>query len=271
MASLLLSVGVPMISGGDEMGRTQQGNNNAYCQDNEISWTQLESVARAAAVPRIHPPARAFSTLPAGADAAQVFPGTLHPRRRRQGHLLARSERPGDDRRGVERAVRAIARRADGRRRAGRGGRARTSCSGDTLLILLNAHHEAVPFALPSIGPKTAWVRVLDTIAPHVEERRYPGGDQVSRCRGARWRSLRPELRAARRAPRDRRRARLTPEAPLEAVTSTGASRMAGGRIGDARLLGDRPATVSASSIEHLQPADRWRPLSDQADASAKR
>ena len=36
MASLLLSVGVPMISGGDEMGRTQQGNNNAYCQDNEI-------------------------------------------------------------------------------------------------------------------------------------------------------------------------------------------------------------------------------------------
>src|SRR5262249_47616154 len=39
MASLLLSVGVPMISGGDEIGRTQDGNNNAYCHDNEISWT----------------------------------------------------------------------------------------------------------------------------------------------------------------------------------------------------------------------------------------
>ena len=39
MASLLLSEGVPMISGGDELGRTQQGNNNAYCQDNELSWT----------------------------------------------------------------------------------------------------------------------------------------------------------------------------------------------------------------------------------------
>ena len=39
MAILLLSVGVPMISGGDEMGRTQKGNNNAYCQDNELSWT----------------------------------------------------------------------------------------------------------------------------------------------------------------------------------------------------------------------------------------
>lgn len=38
MATLLLSQGVPMISGGDEIGRTQRGNNNAYCQDNEISW-----------------------------------------------------------------------------------------------------------------------------------------------------------------------------------------------------------------------------------------
>ncbi|MCB1083593.1 MAG: glycogen debranching enzyme, partial [Simkania sp.] len=38
MATLFLSQGVPMMLGGDEFGRTQQGNNNAYCQDNEISW-----------------------------------------------------------------------------------------------------------------------------------------------------------------------------------------------------------------------------------------
>ena len=38
-ATLLLSQGIPMICGGDEVARTQQGNNNAYCQDNEISWT----------------------------------------------------------------------------------------------------------------------------------------------------------------------------------------------------------------------------------------
>jgi glycogen operon protein len=37
-ATLLLSLGVPLILGGDEMGRTQRGNNNAYCQDDEISW-----------------------------------------------------------------------------------------------------------------------------------------------------------------------------------------------------------------------------------------
>ena len=43
----MLSVGVPMISGGDEIGRTQRGNNNAYCQDNEISWTAWTGTRRA--------------------------------------------------------------------------------------------------------------------------------------------------------------------------------------------------------------------------------
>jgi pullulanase/glycogen debranching enzyme len=40
LCTLFLSQGVPMLCGGDECGRTQQGNNNAYCQDNEISWTK---------------------------------------------------------------------------------------------------------------------------------------------------------------------------------------------------------------------------------------
>jgi glycogen operon protein len=42
LTTLLLSTGVPMIAGGDEFGRTQHGNNNAYCQDNEISWYDWE-------------------------------------------------------------------------------------------------------------------------------------------------------------------------------------------------------------------------------------
>ncbi len=44
MATLLLSQGIPMILGGDEIGRTQQGNNNGYCQDNEISWFDWDHV-----------------------------------------------------------------------------------------------------------------------------------------------------------------------------------------------------------------------------------
>ncbi len=47
LATLLLSQGVPMISGGDELGRTQQGNNNAYCQDNELSWHDWDDVDHA--------------------------------------------------------------------------------------------------------------------------------------------------------------------------------------------------------------------------------
>ncbi len=50
LATLLLSQGVPMILGGDEMGRTQRGNNNAYCQDNDISWHDWRLDARRAAL-----------------------------------------------------------------------------------------------------------------------------------------------------------------------------------------------------------------------------
>jgi isoamylase len=63
LATLLLSTGVPMLTAGDELGRTQQGNNNAYCQDNEISWLDwkavdeelLAFVARLVAVRRTSP------------------------------------------------------------------------------------------------------------------------------------------------------------------------------------------------------------------------
>ncbi len=46
LATLLLSQGVPMLLGGDEIGRTQMGNNNAYCQDNELAWFDWESADR---------------------------------------------------------------------------------------------------------------------------------------------------------------------------------------------------------------------------------
>ena len=51
LTTLLLSHGVPMLLAGDEFGRTQRGNNNAYCQDNETSWIdwELDERARVAA------------------------------------------------------------------------------------------------------------------------------------------------------------------------------------------------------------------------------
>lgn len=52
LAILMLSQGVPMILAGDEMGRTQQGNNNAYCQDNEIGWINWNDAERNAGLVR---------------------------------------------------------------------------------------------------------------------------------------------------------------------------------------------------------------------------
>ena len=175
MASLLLSVGVPMISGGDEVGRTQLGNNNAYCHDSEISWTpwdlSLEQQQFLAFTRRLVRFRRTQSTLTRrkyfhgrsirGAEAKDIY--WLDPSGREMtddawnapsapslGVLMVGSALDEVDERG--RQVR-----------------------GDTLLILLNAHHEEVPFSLPPCAAGTAWVRIVDTIEPYVEEHSYPG------------------------------------------------------------------------------------------------
>jgi len=79
MATLLLSFGVPMLLGGDEMGRSQQGNNNAYCQDNEITWFDwanqdsdlLGFTKQLVALRQSHPVFRRRRFL-AGAEAAEI-------------------------------------------------------------------------------------------------------------------------------------------------------------------------------------------------------
>ena len=56
LATLLLSQGVPMLQAGDEIGRTQQGNNNAYCQDNELTWLHWEPDERKTDLLEVRPP-----------------------------------------------------------------------------------------------------------------------------------------------------------------------------------------------------------------------
>ena len=92
LATLAVSRGVPMLLGGDELGRTQDGNNNAYCQDNEMSWLDwddvdgalLEFCARALAVRRAHP------ALPRRCAIRRV-PGPCRP----PGSTARRSRRVG--------------------------------------------------------------------------------------------------------------------------------------------------------------------------------
>ncbi len=71
LATLLLSFGVPMLLGGDELGRTQQGNNNAYCQDNEITWFDWSAARRRPA--GLH---QAAGRLPQGSTRCSAAAGS---------------------------------------------------------------------------------------------------------------------------------------------------------------------------------------------------
>ena len=83
LATLFMSRGMPLIQQGDEMGRTQRGNNNAYAQDNEITWVDWES-ADGALVDFV----AAAHTVPQGASGADARP---FPRRQGAGTASATS------------------------------------------------------------------------------------------------------------------------------------------------------------------------------------
>jgi glycogen operon protein len=152
LATLALSQGTPMLLGGDELGRTQQGNNNAYCQDNELAWYDWELdderrellafARRAFALRREHPVLRQRH-WPDGItwltpDARELRSSDWQvPYARAVGMLL-----DGDRIRG---------RAADG-----------TRVVDATLLVLLNAWWEALEFALPG----GEWSLLLDTADP---------------------------------------------------------------------------------------------------------
>ena len=115
LATLLLSQGIPMLLGGDEMGRTQQGNNNAYCQDNEISWFDWDVDGRGHGglhVPPHRPPPRPPDLPP---PAVVPRPGPPRQGRGRRGLAPARRHRDGGRRLGV--GVRQVDRRLPQRRR----------------------------------------------------------------------------------------------------------------------------------------------------------
>src|SRR6185436_4231559 len=170
MASLLLSVGVPMISGGDEMGRTQQGNNNAYCQDNELTWLNwklddrekklLDFVRHLIAIHREEP--------------------TLHRRRFFHGKSLHGGEAAeivwldptGDEMSGNDWTaghVRCLGvHLVGGHIDVDEYG---TPIVGDHLLILFNADHAIeIPFALPKLPTDCGqWERLFDTALDKID------------------------------------------------------------------------------------------------------
>ena len=172
LATLLLSQGVPMLCHGDELGRTQLGNNNGYCQDNELTWVHwdlnrddrslLEFTRRAVQMRKDHAVLRRrrfFRGAPSHGgesslgDIAWLNPAGEHMSDEDWTHYFARSVmvflngdkilEPG------ERGERII---------------------DDSLLVLLNADAAPLAFTLPSRDYGTSWRVVLDT-----DERLRPG------------------------------------------------------------------------------------------------
>ena len=171
LATLLLSQGVPMLCGGDEMGRTQRGNNNAYCQDNEISWIDWKLSKQQQSL-------LAFTrNLIALRQKHPVF------RRRRffQGRRIRGDEvkdlswlRPDgkemtdDD--WAQGYVRCLGVRLAGHAIEEKDPKGRLLLD-DTFLLLLNAHHEPRPFTLPAHKRGVRWQPVCDTAFFDTEEK----------------------------------------------------------------------------------------------------
>ncbi|MFC5951468.1 glycogen debranching enzyme, partial [Pseudonocardia lutea] len=166
LTTLLLSQGVPMLAHGDELGRTQQGNNNVYCQDNELSWVDWDRA-------REH-------------DVLTEFVGCLtelrakHPifRRQRffQGRRIQGSSmediawlRPDGDYMTDEdwhtSQTRSLAIYLNGQGIPDRD-HLGVRIEDDSFLLLINAHHQQVQFTLPGEEYGRVWETAVDTSDP---------------------------------------------------------------------------------------------------------
>jgi len=163
IATLLFSQGVPMLLAGDEIGRTQGGNNNAYCQDNAISWVD-------------------WSTAGQHEQAFEFFQRVIqmrreHPVLRRRHFFQGRPLRGSDvkdvawlkpdgsemtDQEWEQNFARCLGMYLAGEGLLETDERGRHIVDSD-FLVLFNAHHELIEFTLPQFAPHSRWLVVLDT------------------------------------------------------------------------------------------------------------
>ena len=166
LATLLLSQGVPMLVAGDERGRTQGGNNNAYCQDNEISWLDWE----------LDGGESDFLRFSKKLIALRKDHPVLHRRSFFQGrsiHGLDVSDiewyrpdgRQMSDDEWANGTVRCVGLLLNGQNMDERDLRGQPTTD-DVLLLLLNADHESIAFTLPSAGGGPTWEAMIDTAQP---------------------------------------------------------------------------------------------------------
>ncbi|MFC7752829.1 glycogen debranching protein GlgX [Tsukamurella soli] len=173
MATLLLSQGTPMIAHGDEMGRTQHGNNNVYCQDDELSWMD-------------------WSLAETNADLVDftrrvIALRALHPVFRRRRFFRGRPIRSGDQVRDIAWLTPSGDEMTEADWDSGFGKSLAAFLNGqgieepdargervvdDSFLLCFNAHYEDIDFVLPTRYDARRWRGVLDTSDPRGESGR---------------------------------------------------------------------------------------------------
>ena len=181
LATLALSQGVPMLLGGDEMGRTQRGNNNAYCQDNEISWFDWSL--------------REENLSLLGWTRRLMQLRASHPVFRRriwfQGRAIYGSEvtdivwfdpagTPMSEEQWNEGFAKSVGLFLNGDELGMRDRRGQP-ITDDSFLLFFNASAESVGFCLPVGDYGDEWATVVDTNEPMLEEgeRVYKAGEEV--------------------------------------------------------------------------------------------
>ncbi|NEM97589.1 glycogen debranching protein GlgX [Pontibacter burrus] len=168
LTTLFLSQGVPMLVAGDEISRTQQGNNNAYCQDNEISWVNwekadkemLEFTRKLIQLRKEHPVfcrRRWFQGVPIKGlgveDIAWFLPEGTEMTDEHWNHDFAKSL--------------AVYMNGHGLRSVGPKGEVILD---DDFYVIFNAYHEPLKFKLPPEKYGSKWVKLIDTTTGQVGE-----------------------------------------------------------------------------------------------------
>ncbi|MFJ9150608.1 glycogen debranching protein GlgX [Streptomyces sp. NPDC102270] len=182
LATLLLSQGIPMLCHGDELGRTQGGNNNAYCQDNEVSWIDWELSQEQRELAD-------FTRYVIGLRAAHPV---LRRRRFFRGETVTHAGQPlpdlvwllpdademaeADWQRSDAHAVGVFLNGDAIAEPDSRGNRV----VDDSFLLLLNGHWEPVDFRLPDRAYGERWTTVLDTAEPQgADEAEHKAGTEM--------------------------------------------------------------------------------------------
>jgi glycogen operon protein len=163
LATLAFSQGVPMLSHGDELGRTQKGNNNAYAQDNDLTWLDwdlgatrkglLEFTRKLFAIRQAHPVLRRRHFF-----KGAVLEGSPH----KDVTWIQSDGKEIQERDWGNPDMRALGMLIDGAATDEVDERGHAVC-GDTLLMLLNGGEQDVTFALPALGEEKIWVILVDT------------------------------------------------------------------------------------------------------------